>query len=744
MLRAIENKLLAINKVLLGLILLTPLMVSKWFIQPFEVPKVIYLRILVELALIFYLWLIIKKPQYRPNFKNSLVISLLIFTVILFVSGIFGVQFSKSFWGTIQRSGGIFNWLHILAFFLMLVSVLKEKRDWLKFLRLFSAISLIVAAYALAQKFGLGVYESGMDRVTGTIGNAALLSGYLIFGIYVYLYLFFSDLKSLGWRTYYLLAALFEFLVIAFSQTRGAMIGLVISLLLLLIFLSLGRQSVSKKIKQSSRIILLLLVMFLGGLFIAKDSAFVKDHYLMRRFVNISISDTTAQTRFYSWRGGWQAWQDKPILGWGIENYNIAYNNYFDITFYDQVRGETWFDRAHNTVVEYLTNTGIIGLISYLSIFIVLILALYKSRKNKQISYYQSATLFCLLAAYFIQNLLVFDSLSSLFSFAFIIALIHYLQNQDIQDEIKISKIKYGQYLIYPMILLFIWINVSINFPVLASTAETRSVLQEFAYRNYTDSRVYDNLKSSLNRNLPWDWEIIDAYVKPMMDIVRDPGAEVDYRQVNQTLQLLDDKIQEIDNPEILDAKMYQRFARIYALRMELDPDNAYYFEQAKHYATRGLEIGPNRLPTMYVLSQLYIFEEDYQAAAEILFAAIEANPRVAESYWSLALLYSAMEDKEKMMDAIRQSIEYGIYIRTMHEIEVLLPFFQEAKDYKTLEYLYTKILVKEPNEPQWYANLAAVYKELGDKEKAIETVNKILEIDANYLEQVQAFIDAL
>ena len=744
MFKAIENKLLTINKVFLGLTLFTPLLVSKWFIQPFEVPKIIYLRIVIELTLIFYLWLIVKQPQYRPNFKNSVVITLLIFTVILFLSSIFGAQFSKSFWGTIQRSGGIFNWLHILAFFLMLISVLKEKTDWLKFLRIFSAISLIVTVYALAQKFGLAVYESGADRVTGTIGNAALLSGYLIFGIYVYLYLFFSDLKSISWRTYYLLAAFFEFLVIAFSQTRGAMIGLVISLLLLLIFLSLGGQAISKNIKRTSRVILVLAILFFGGLFIAKDSAFVKDHYLVRRFIDIEASDTTAQTRFYSWRGGWQAWQDKPILGWGIENYNIAYNHYFDVHFYDEVRGETWFDRAHNTVVEYLTNTGIVGLVSYLSIFVILILALYKSRKNNELSYYQSVVLFCLLGAYFIQNLLVFDSLSSLSSFIFIIALIYHLQIHEQQEEIKISKIKYSQYLIYPMIVLFIWINFSINFPVLASTAEVRSVLQEFAYRNYTDSQVYDNLKSSLNRNLPWDWEIIDAYVKPMMDIVRDPGAPVDYRQVNQVLQLLDDKIQEIDNPEILDAKMYQRFARVYALRMELDLDNQYYAEQAKYYATRGLELSPNRLPTMYVLAQLYTLEKDYTTAEEILFAAIEANPRVAESYWSLALLYSAMEDKEKMMDAIRQSIEYGIYIRTMNEIEVLLPFFQEAKDYNTLEYLYTKILVKEPDQPQWYASLAAVYKELGEKEKAIETVNKILEIDANYLEQVQEFIDAL
>jgi len=226
MLKNIEKKLLSINKILLGLVLLTPLIVSKLYIQPFVTPRTLYFRILVELLLVFYLWLAIKQKEYRPNWKHPLVYSLLIFTVTLFLSGIFGVAWNRSFWGTLSRSGGIFNWLHLLAYFLILISVAKDKLDWTRLLKIFASVTFLVSLYAWAQRLGVStVYESGVYRLTGTIGNAAILSGFLLFGIFAFLYLFVSS-QHKYWRIYYIVGFISNLFILALSQTRGTMLGL--------------------------------------------------------------------------------------------------------------------------------------------------------------------------------------------------------------------------------------------------------------------------------------------------------------------------------------------------------------------------------------------------------------------------------------------------------------------------------------------------------------------------------------
>ena len=56
---------------------------------------------------------------------------------------------------------------------------------------------------------------------------------------------------------------------------------------------------------------------------------------------------------------------EKPILGWGQEGFNFVFNKYYDPRMYTQ---EPWFDRAHNTYLDWLIVGGALGLLSYLAI----------------------------------------------------------------------------------------------------------------------------------------------------------------------------------------------------------------------------------------------------------------------------------------------------------------------------------------------------------------------------------------
>jgi tetratricopeptide (TPR) repeat protein len=114
--------------------------------------------------------------------------------------------------------------------------------------------------------------------------------------------------------------------------------------------------------------------------------------------------------------------KEHPILGYGQENFNIVFNEYFDPRLYSQ---ETWFDRAHNIIFEWLIAAGILGLLSYLSLFGVAAWTLWK-RHSDIVSPLQRNLLIGLLAGYLFQNIFVFDNLFSYIMFFMILAYIHH------------------------------------------------------------------------------------------------------------------------------------------------------------------------------------------------------------------------------------------------------------------------------------------------------------------------------
>jgi hypothetical protein len=140
-------------------------------------------------------------------------------------------------------------------------------------------------------------------------------------------------------------------------------------------------------------------------------------------------------------------------LGWGGENFEIANNKYFDPRLAPY---EAWYDRAHNFIFDYGVTLGWLGLLSYLSIFIVVGYFLFTLREVPQkgteskghsersvseeknlktdssaqwpqddkIRFLLSSIFISLLVAYLVQNLFIFDSFVSYLMLFFVLELI--------------------------------------------------------------------------------------------------------------------------------------------------------------------------------------------------------------------------------------------------------------------------------------------------------------------------------
>ncbi len=190
----IDKILIWIIKIGLFSILFTPLIFSSQAYFPFIVMKNVLFRIFVEIIFCAYIILIFRRPQYRIKIHPLIFVVFLFFVLYVF-SSIFSVNFHRSFWGDYERMGGLFGFLHLLGFFIVLIGIIKSRKEWNSLLTFSIFSSAVMSFFALAQKLNTPwfVHSGGGDRLTGTIGNAIYLASYVLFHIFFLIYFLIKD-----------------------------------------------------------------------------------------------------------------------------------------------------------------------------------------------------------------------------------------------------------------------------------------------------------------------------------------------------------------------------------------------------------------------------------------------------------------------------------------------------------------------------------------------------------------------
>ena len=374
--------------------LFTPLIVSKGTFFPFIFGKAIFFQVLIEILLVFWLILLF---QGKINLRwTKLNLALLIYFLILILATFFGVDPIRSFWSTQERMTGTFNLLHFLGFFFIINSCLKTKKDQLLLLQISLLASFCVSGFSLLN-------WDKKSQLSGPLGNPGFLAVFLLFNIFFAFYLIMKD-KNKFLRAIYILITILNLVAFYFTKTYGAFAGLlfgIVTFLLSQIFFFSGKR------RQLALFFLIVLLISCTYLFFSQ-----------RFFQRI---ETKIRDRQISWGVSWNAFLERPLFGWGPENYIYAWTKHFN----PQYKGGFWFDKAHCQPLEILVTTGIFGFLSYLSIFFVAILNFFRKR---------NFTFLSLLVAYFVTNLFWFDTTSSLIPLFITLTL---SQNQNQKSKIK-------------------------------------------------------------------------------------------------------------------------------------------------------------------------------------------------------------------------------------------------------------------------------------------------------------------
>ncbi len=411
-----------LTKFLLVLPVLGIFIVSTSTLFPFIVGKYVWFRSAVDFALIaFLLGLLFNDDdshmwhRIKAVLRQPLVIAVSIFVAIFLLAGFFGVDPMMSFWSNFERGEGGLQLVHFWIWFTLLVTLFREEKDWQNIFGFALVGGALMAAYGFLAGVGASGFigpKFGTERISGSIGNSAYTAAYSIFMLFYIGYLLISKykgkLRSGGAIVLYVLSLVF-FTTFLLAGTRGAFMGLVASMIAFLVFFAFTRKEWRKWV--ISAIVAIVLLVGLGIKF--KDSAFIKAIPGSRIF-DISVGAKTFEDRSYMWTIAVDGAKVYPVFGWGPENYLHIFDQRFNIKYFKPSEGfGAWFDRAHSIYFDYLSEIGILGLLSFLGMFIVFYFQFFKKRMADSIlsskSVTEQALLFSMLFAYLVQGLVLFD-----------------------------------------------------------------------------------------------------------------------------------------------------------------------------------------------------------------------------------------------------------------------------------------------------------------------------------------------
>jgi O-antigen ligase len=719
---------------------LTIFLVFTNLLFPYITSKQIVFNVIIEILLIFWLALLVKYPEYRPQ-KSFITYGLLAYFAVIIISCFTGVDFNLSFWGDIERMLGVFHLLHFLALYFIIITVFRERQDWKLFLVYSMVLSVLVSLYAITN-----------NKADSTFGNTEYVGGYLLFNIYFCFLLFFAE-KSRALRWLYLLPLPVLFWSFKMADVTGAYVGLGLSFLLLSFLYGLLNKN--KKIKIFALIIFGLLVAATLFVMLNKKGDFVQNNSLLRPFAEISLQKNTFQTRLISWKTAFQDFHNHPVLGTGYGNFSITFDKYFDPKFYNYTRGETYFDKAHNNIVEVFSTTGLLGLATYLLIWAALAYYLLVGYIKKKISIHEFILISCLLAAYFIHNFAVFDALVTYLVFMMTLAYVHWLSSRD-EEEIEIRSIGFVNKEIYALVVasaVLLTIAYQYNIKVYNMLSGTIDGQKAFAQGQVTET--VDIYKQALSQNTVLDRDsrssLINLFVgNPAIinNISPDKKGEV----IDYLISLAEANVK----LNKYDSLMQMTLAQVYNLAaMANIPNNGQgdtqqfykYSDKSVQAINASIEASPGRVPIYFQKAQILLTRGEKDQAVATLQYATTLNPVYPDSFCYLGRAYLLLSQEKQGYEQIGKCLDIGAGTDILSSADLVKGYinhYAEVKDWPRVISLYKVLVDLEANNADNWVQLAALYKQQGDIENAKKAAQKVIDINPSLQAQAREFIDSL
>ncbi len=641
--------------------LFVPLIVGPGFFFPYVVPRNIYFRLVIELAVSALVLALCFSGKTLDLRDEPIFWALLSFVGALFLSALFSPARMHSLFGDFERMGGVWAWVHLLLFFLLLRTLRDE--DWPWILNGALIVSVVISIMAIVEhvQFAASPLPGGVVAPsTATVGNSGLLAAYLLMGIALGSYLASTSARL---RLLYLAAALVNLLALIFAENRSTVLGLVVATIAsAVLFAALNS---NRKIRLAVPLVALALcTAVLGSAVIARTyptSAFSQQ--LPDVFERIASTNPAGrdESRTMQWRAAIEGFKDRPLLGYGPEGHNLVWSAHFDPSIY---RLDTdIFDRTHNQYLETLSTGGLTGIIAFAAIWISIAVTLSRAYRAGRLTPASLSVLSGLQVAYGFYLMFWFFDLNSTMLWILFAALIAsrgtvgsiVLEPASSETHVPVRK----------PLLAFAAMSVIVAVVVLEGYAPLRAdralaridspngdiTATLSQYQILADSRAHQTAHTPL---------IMAEYLsslRPSLPLIeRDPQerAAVD-RAIKESLDAFAKEIRRDSSND----RLYTHEAGLLMFAAEFY-DSPVYRRQAIDALHKAIDLSPHRIEQWIALGNLYLDAHDYERAIVVLNDAVKSDPLVGEPRYHLATAYIGAGKPDSALVMLQSSLRHG------------------------------------------------------------------------------------
>lgn len=658
-----------------------------------------------------------------------------------YVSAWFGIDFYHSFWSIFERGDGLVTATHVTAYF-YLVLLAFDTKEWRTFFALTAGTGTVVALYGLGQKLGFpGLIHTGMDRVEGTIGNAAFLAGYLVLTAGITAYMAYTT-KRENARWWWAAGAVLQVVVVFLSETRGAILALLGTAMFLLVYGAFFIRAHRVRMASLAALVLLVASMALG--YVYRDTLAESNIGFLKRLGQISLDDPTTKSRLFIWKNSLAAAGDRFTTGYGPENFEYVYNRYYD----PSIVTEEWFDRAHNAYVDALIQTGAVG---FALLVALLVLALQLAWRRRADDEWVGVILGATIIAYAAQNFFVFDTIATSALFlaltAFLISARH---GNPVTEKIKNlfagNSTQYAA-LGYAVAVVaagsWYWVNW---LPLQANVALADGYMYQVADTKRSIASLERGLSYGTFADMEYAYQAYDMYFNKKEYGKLTPEDML--ASYEFSLKMLEDAIERYP----WNVRLYIYWGHI----VEGRPAGGSYDEvKLEAFLSKAIELSPKRSQSYYMLANIYLNKSAAAASVEEKTENTKRAVSVLERYVALVpdyvepnIILANILRVGGMRDEADRYFKQGIR-RVTDEPDPslarrILEYYLGIRDYKNAQKYYEYLLKNEPMNYDFWFDLAHIYALNGDREKARAAVEIVQKGNPKILEKDPAFAATL
>lgn len=617
---------------------------------PFVTGKNLLIRLLISAVWVVLAITLLKREgsgsiRLKKSYvKNPVFLGLCAVMLSGFLSALFGESPFRSFLGDAERGVG---YLMIFIFFSFLVAALMlfEKKDWFTFLKINLFVGLVISIDGYIEAI------TGIERIQSWLGNPLFLAVYFLFLIFCSVFVLAASKEnqeligsSLGfWRKFSATMLVLSFFGVFLTGTRSAILGLALGLAASTIYFAFkGRQIFIRKVSLQKISLALILI---GVLFSLSFLATMRLEFWQKvpglsRVAGVSLEDKTFQTRLIAAGVGLnsispqnEGWT-RTLFGWGQENFLIAYNKYFNPEY---LRYENlWFDRAHNQLVDYFAMQGVVGILVYLVLEILILLAIVRKFKNPL---YAAGALF-FLTAHFAHTFFTFDEITSYIPLLTFIGLVIVFSSKEEEGSAEQAKSQM-------FLKSFAWV-LAIGLSFSAIFYGIIPVYQNFVFVGAIKSGDAQHLLSRVdNFSKPYNHVQKDLryqYIKTFLPIAGSKEAEPIF---SSALSVMKDYVAR----EPHDPRRFIMLGTYYSSVGDRTGDKSAY-AIAKEYYLKALELTPTRQEVLYSLAVNAADRGDFKEHKEYLDQMFSLGPDIprVQLYYSTGI---TMTGPERYLEAI-------------------------------------------------------------------------------------------